>query len=73
MPLMVQRLLFLKDTVQDLGIREVFLTDFEWMEVGRLAKILDIPLKATVALQRESLTPGECLLEWNKSVFELRK
>ena len=55
---MVKRLIRLKPFVQDLGMREVHLYEFEWGEVQRLSDMLDIPQKTTITLQKETLTPG---------------
>ena len=70
---MAKRLLELKDSIKGLASDDVKLTDYEWGELQRLVSILSIPQKATIALQKENLTPGECLLEWREVVFRLEK
>ena len=47
-PRMVKRLIRLKPFVQDLGMRDVHLSEFEWGEVQRLSDLLDIPQKTTI-------------------------
>ena len=70
---MCQRILELKDVIQDLAADDVKLTDREWEELERLVETLKVPDKATVSLQKESLTPGECLPQWREVVFRLQK
>ena len=33
----------------------------------------DIPQKTTITLQKETLTPLECLLQWRRCIFELKR
>ena len=70
--LMLERLLELNDMdKKTLAFEEVHLTDGEWDELEHFVQILEIPYKATLALQREGVTPGEFLLEWREVVFHL--
>ena len=71
--LMVRRLLKIKPQVKDLPSEEVKLTELEWGKLERLVTILEIPHKATITLQRENLTPGQCLLELREVQFRLKK
>jgi hypothetical protein len=71
--LMLKRLLELKNAVQDLALTGAHLTEYEWEKVERLVSVLEIPHKATISLQKEKLTPGECLMEWREVVFKLEK
>ena len=52
---------------------DVRLSDQEWEKLAHLVAVLSIPKKATIAIQREDMTPGECLLEWREAVFRLQK
>ena len=70
---MIKRALELKESIKKIKGKETHLTDFEWEELERLNQILQIPHKATIALQKENLTPGECLLEWREVTFRLDK
>lgn len=71
--LMLKRLLELKVFIQDLGSREVHLTDQEWAKLEDMVHLLEIPYKATIGLQKEKLTPGECFLKWKEVTFNLAK
>ena len=71
--LMLERLLELKCVVQDLGSQESHLSEKEWMELKEMVEILKCPHTATVALQKQDLTPGQCLLHWKQVVFKLEK
>ena len=35
--------------------------------------VLQIPHAATIYLQKQDLTPGECLLHWREVMFKLEK
>ncbi len=71
--LMIRRLVELKDVVQDLGYKEVHLTEFEWSKVERLASLLQLPYEATLRLQSASLCPGEFIKAWRGVIFQLEK
>ena len=70
---MAERILELKSFIKDLAVEEVQLTDRQWEQLEDLVEILKIPQKATLSLQKATLTPGECLLEWREVVFRLQK
>jgi hypothetical protein len=69
--LMVKRLVELKSHVKDFAHKDVNLRDAQWKEVENLETLLAIPYKATVALQSEKLTPGDCFLQWMQVENEL--
>ena len=71
--LMLQRLLDLKSFIQDLGSQDSYLTESEWSEVKMMVDVLQIPHAATISLQKQDLTPGECLLQWREVMFKLNK
>jgi len=62
--LMIKRLVELKAHVKDFVHKDVELRPAQWSEVENLEKLLAIPYKATLALQSEQLTPGDCYLQW---------
>ena len=70
---MAERTLELKLFIKDLAVEEVQLTDRQWEQLEDLIELLKIPQKATISLQKATLTPGECLLEWREVVFRLKK
>ena len=69
---MIKRLNELNEFIQDLAADDCHLTDLQWNKAERLEKILSIPYRATIKLQKDSLTPGECFIEWKIVVFKLR-
>ena len=69
---MIKRMNELKEFIQDLAASDCHLTDAQWNKAERLEQILSIPYRATIKLQKDSLTPGECFMEWKRVVFELR-
>ena len=71
--LMLQRLLDLKSFIQDLGSQDSYLTESEWSEVKMMVDVLQIPHAAIISLQKQDLTPGECLLQWREVMFKLNK
>ena len=71
--LMLQHLLDLKSFIQDLGSQDSYLTESEWSEVKMMVDVLQIPHAATISLQKQDLTPGECLLQWREVMFKLNK
>lgn len=71
--LMLERLLHLKAVVQDLDSVDSYLSESEWGELENMVDILRIPYNATISLQKQDLTPGECLLHWRGVIFKLEK
>ena len=69
--LMAKRLLELKGAVIDLSLTEVRFTQQDWEKLERLVEALRVPYDATLALQSEKLTPGQCFLNWRQVVFKL--
>ena len=41
--------------------------------VKMMVDVLQIPHAATISLQKQDLTPGECLLQWKEVMFKLNK
>ena len=71
---MVKRLIELKEHIIPMGrlSNDYKLNDFDWSEAERLERILAIPYKATLQLQKEQLTPGSCFMAWRRVIENLR-
>lgn len=69
----LNRLLELKEAVEDLAGPQTHLNEDEWAGVADLRKILAIPYQATLRMQRETMTPGEFLKEWRHAYFKLEQ
>ena len=67
--LMIQRLIELRDAIQDLAHPELTLTDSKWDEVKELFEMLKYPFLATKRMQAANLTPGSFLKEWKTLIF----
>ncbi|KAG0418664.1 hypothetical protein DMUE_6397 [Dictyocoela muelleri] len=66
MYLMIKRLLELKNTVIDMALPDITMTDFQWFEIERLEAILRHPFLMTKRLQTAELTPSFFHKEWQK-------
>ena len=70
---MIKRLLDLKAYLEDLGNKDVFLTQQEWVKLTELEALLCYPFSFTKKLQSEYLTPGIFFLTWRELLFRLNR
>jgi len=71
--LMLKRLQELKAVILDMASPEAHLIEQEWRDLDQMIIALNIPHLATIKLQKEHLTPGECMLAWKRVSFDLDK
>ena len=67
--LMIQKLIELRITIQDLANPQLTPTDLKWDEVKELFEMLKYPFLAPKQMQAANLTPGSFLKEWKTLIF----